>query len=131
MIEQRSRSGLCDGVIRREAPETEGLVHYICVSATQIPGFIWKSHIRAISEIMSSVSSKEADVSQETVNADLKRNIESGLALCPELIEETEQFRKLILGILVQLLPHCNKLRFQVKNFHTSPSYDVISGFRV
>ena len=28
--EQRSRSGLCEGVIRREATETEGLVLCIC-----------------------------------------------------------------------------------------------------
>ena len=32
MSEQRSRSGLCEGVIRREATETEGLVYNdICI----------------------------------------------------------------------------------------------------
>ena len=49
--------------------------------------------------------------------------------VCPELIEETGRFRKLIFGILGQNFPSSNKLRFPAENFHTSPSYDVISGF--
>ena len=32
MNEQRSRSGLCEGVIRREATETEGLVIIIIIA---------------------------------------------------------------------------------------------------
>ena len=34
--EQRSRSGLCEGVIRREATETEGLVTYINLASTYL-----------------------------------------------------------------------------------------------
>ena len=49
--------------------------------------------------------------------------------VCPELVEETERFRKLIFGRHVQILPS-NKLRFLVENFQMSPNYDVISGFR-
>ena len=37
--EQRSRSGLCERVIRREATETEGLV-YVYIQGRQVPTFL-------------------------------------------------------------------------------------------
>ena len=50
--------------------------------------------------------------------------------VCPGMIEELGRFRKLIFGISGQNPPPPKKLRFPVENFHTSSSYDVISGFR-
>ena len=41
--EQRSRSSLCEGVIRREATETEGLVLYITVAP--LPEVVQKSRM--------------------------------------------------------------------------------------
>ena len=51
--------------------------------------------------------------------------------VCPELIEETGRFRKLIFGIPGQSSPPppSNKLRFLVEIVDTSQSYDFISGF--
>ena len=47
--------------------------------------------------------------------------------VCPELVEETGRFRKLIFGVSGQNPP----LRFPVENFHTSPSYDVFPVFEM
>ena len=49
---------------------------------------------------------------------------------CPDLIEETGRFRKLILGVSGQDFPPSNKLRFPVENFNTSPSYAVTPEFQ-
>ena len=109
--EQKSRSGLCEGVIRREATETEGLVIYIfelTVFRFQSETNEWSETARKLIQDITAIEQEEVDppklerttktvLNQETAdNLEHKLNSESEIsAICEDKNARTVSIEQL------------------------------------